>query len=799
MTTIKFTCIGKGHGAPAIPATREEWEALRNEPWLSDMCRRIAAGDEALKAKLPVWTPGCAEFKNNHRAIVDAVKPLQRLMLDFDEKGHSEEILAGAMALNEQGRWRILLVEESVRKGTHVLIALPEGMTPQEAQQRFSTDIGFVADPATKDIASRCIYMVPRENTLFVSEELFMNEEGKGKSEELMPAGDSLRAALGTPSAPQSSARPSINRGTVSGATPHPEGEHQQTPPLFIEGVPEGRGSSKRSAEQYPAEFEGLEYSSIVTTLEEQMGGKPEHGSRNNFIFSMACHLRYVCNDDPEWIAQVLPTYGEGREKWMATIRSACNRNQSRQMPRIMKRVLAICRQRTTDEGQQTADNGQLPPEMPKRLPPLVKLLVSRTPKVYQPAVAHAVFPALGAHLWKTYFRYIDNVLHEATLMNVLVGETGAGKNCISEPINHILKDIRLRDRDNLAREREWKREMQTKGANKDKRQRPEGLVIQEIDPDMTNAAFVQRLADADERFLYTKMNEIDQFDALKTSARSKAHFQIMCLAFDPGNVYGQTRVGTGSVSERVCIRFNWNASTTIRKGQAYFNSVLTDGPISRINFCMIPPREIGSEMPIYGAYDAAFEEELRPYIECLTKARGEVVCKQATLLAKKLVEECAEMARLSQNRVYENLSFRANVIAYLKAMVLYVAHGERWDKTMEDFIRWSLHYDLWCKMQLFGNAIEEQEMTEGTKKNRGPQNLLDLLPEVFTRDEAGAMRNRVGVRGGSLTHMLNNWKGRGYIELYGEEMPRSEVSRQRYIKTEGYLRRHGDKLKIEN
>ena len=344
---------------------------------------------------------------------------------------------------------------------------------------------------------------------------------------------------------------------------------------------------------------------------------------------------------------------------------------------------------------------------MPRRLPPLIKLLVSRTPKVYRAAVAHAVFPALGAHLWKTRFRYIDNVLHEATLMNVLVGETGAGKNCISEPINHILRDIRQRDMENLSREREWKREMVTKGANKDKRQRPEGLVIQEIDPDMTNAAFVQRLADAEERFLYAKMNEIDQFDALKTSARSKAHFQIMCLAFDPGNVYGQTRVGTSSVSERVCIRFNWNAATTIRKGQAYFQGVLTDGPISRINFCMIPPREIGSEMPVYGSYDAAFDEELRPYIECLTKARGTIECRQAMTLAKRLVEECAETARLSQNRVYENLSFRANVIAYLKAMVLYVAHGERWDKTMEEFVRWSLYYDLWCKMHLFGEAIE--------------------------------------------------------------------------------------------
>ena len=808
MTTIKFTCIGKGHGAPAIPATREDWENLRNEPWLADMCRRIAAGDEALKAKLPVWTPGCAEFKNNHRAMADALKPLPRLMLDFDEKGHSEEILAKAMELNAQGRWKILLVEESVRKGTHVLIALPEGMIPQEAQQRFSNDIGFVADPALKDVASRCIYMVPKENTLYVSEEMFMREELRGKREELMPEADSLRATLGTPPSPCDT--PSRDPHPAFGLVPLKEGTVQENA-KSAEGVTEkncpsetgGRAQcsvNETERRGYEETYDGIAYEEIVSVLEEQMGGKPEHGSRNNFIFSMACHLRYVTNDDPEWIASILPTYGEGREKWMATIRSACNRNQTKAMPRIMRRTLAICKQRLEDSSESSIQNSELaPPPMPRRLPPLIKLLVSRTPKVYRAAVAHAVFPALGAHLWRTHFRYIDNVLHEATLMNVLVGETGAGKNCISEPINHILRDIRQRDMENLAREREWKREMVTKGANKEKRQRPEGLVIQEIDPDMTNAAFVQRLADAEERFLYTKMNEIDQFDALKTSARSKAHFQIMCLAFDPGNVYGQTRVGTSSVSERVCIRFNWNAATTIRKGQAYFNSVLTDGPISRINFCMIPPREIGSEMPVYGAYDAAFDEELRPYIECLSKARGEVVCKQAASLAKRLVEECAETARLSQNRVYENLSFRANVIAYLKAMVLYVAHGERWDKTMEEFVRWSLHYDLWCKMRLFGNAIEEQEMTEGTKKHRGPQNLLDLLPEVFTREEAAALRQRVGVRGGSLKLMLGNWKQRGYIELYGEEMPHDEASRQRYIKTEGYLRRHGDRLKIEN
>ena len=504
----------------------------------------------------------------------------------------------------------------------------------------------------------------------------------------------------------------------------------------------------------------------------------------------MACHLRYVCNEDANWIAQILPTYGEAKDKWMATIRSACARNQTKQMPRIMKRTLAICRERNEEL---ITHNSELrtPPPMPTRLPPLIKLLVSKTPKIYQPAVAHAVFPALGTHLWKTYFRYIDNVLHEATFMNTLMGETGAGKNCISEPINYIMADIRARDKENLLREKEWKKEMASKGANKDKRQRPEGLVIQEIDPDMTNAAFVQRLADAEERFLYARMNEIDQFDNLQTSARSKAQFQIMCLAFDPGNTYGQTRVGTSSVSERVCIRFNWNASTTIRKGQAYFRNVLTDGPISRINFCTIGRQEIGAEMPVYGTYEASFTEELRPYIDCLNKARGVIGCKQATALAKKLREECAEFARLSQSRVYENLSFRANVIAFLKAMVLYVAHGEKWDKTMEDFVRWSLRYDLWCKMRFFGEAIEAMEDTGYEKRTKGPQNLLDQLPEVFTREEANNLRQRMRVRGGSLRQMLGNWKCRGYIEIYGEEMPPSELNNQRYIKTEEYLKKH--------
>ena len=792
MQSQYFTCIGRGHGAPAVPATREQWEAMRREPWLKQMCRRIENGDEALKSRLPIWTPSCAEFRGNHRAVKDALKPLPRLMLDFDQKGHSAEILAKAMQLMEQGKWDILLVEESVRRGTHVLITLPQGMTPQEAQGRFSADVGFQADPALKDVA-RCIYMVPEENVLFLSNSLFeeresaQTENGKRKSENY----------LSTPSALMNG---KLNRrSTPEGAEVKGENGKLSTPSASLVAPVSGGQSETTDLCPHqtvhyttsPCGRDGEGSASLVQVLEEQLGGIPTHGSRNNFIFTMACHLRYVCNDDPEWIARILPTYGENREKWMATIRSACNRNQSPRLPRLMQRVLAICKEREREE-REAEENPDLPPQMPRILPPLIRLLVSKTPDIYKPAVAHAVFPALATHLWQTRFRYIDNVEHEATLMNVLMAGTGAGKNCISEPINRIMADIRQRDMDNLRREREWKKEVQSKGANKDKRQRPEGLVIQEIDPDMTNAAFVQRLADAEDRFLYTKMNEIDQFDALKGSARGKAQFQIMCLAFDPRNVYGQTRIGTGSVSERVSIRFNWNASTTIGKGRRYFSQVLTDGPISRINFCTIPEREIGADMPVYGTYDEAYDEELRPYIENLNKARGLIDCPKARTLAKRLIEECADFSRLSQSRVYENLSFRANVIAYLKAMVLFVASGGKWDKTVENFIRWSLQYDLWCKMRFFGREIEQADSALNIYRRNGPQNMLDLLPDVFTRGELKGLSGNREMSNRKVTKLLYNWKSRGYIKLHGEEMLQDQKDMECYEKTEFYKKKFG-------
>ena len=743
-----------------------------------EKCRRgeIAKEDYetlkgALKKKLPILTFH-ATFKNGRRKNEDAL-PSGLSIYDLDH------------IANPRGRWLeieprkeelgiVLAHITPSTEGLRLVFVMPQGMNLAEAQAWMASQLGDDKyDACVKDYA-RCSFAVPREYVLFVDEEgLFKIRHGLYGLHGTHPLPTETSGRLDDSETGDKSASSNQPKATETPSNENPC--HPCHPCLKETSI-------------FPSTYEEIPYESIVEVLEEQMGGQPEHGSRNNFIFSMACHLRYITNDDAEWIAQILPTYGEARDKWMATIRSACARNQTKQMPRIMKRTLAICRERNEEL---ITHNSELvtPPAMPTKLPPLIKLLVSKTPQIYQPAVAHAVFPALATHLWRTTFRYIDNVEHEATLMNVLMAGTGAGKNCITDPINRILADIRTRDRDNLQREKAWKKEMQTKGANKDKRQRPEGLVIQEIDPDMTNAAFVQRLADAEERFLYTKMNEIDQFDALKTSARSKAHFQIMCLAFDPGNVYGQTRIGTGSVSERVCIRFNWNASTTIQKGQAYFRSVLTDGPISRINFCTIPERPIGSEMPVYGTYDANFDEELRPYIDRLNRARGPIECKQARTLSRKLIEECADFARLSESRVYENLSFRANVIAFLKACILYVAHGEKWDKTMEDFVRWSLRYDMWCKMQFFGGAIEAQEEAVSVVKKRGPQNLLDLLPEVFTREEANLMRQRQGICRGNVKMMLENWKKRGYIEPYGAKP--ENIGLQQYIKTEAYLREH--------
>ena len=412
--------------------------------------------------------------------------------------------------------------------------------------------------------------------------------------------------------------------------------------------------------------------------------------------------------------------------------------------------------------GVQSEEEYPAPPPMPKKLPKLVELLISKTPEIYQPAVACAIFPPLATHLWQTRFRYIDNVEHEATLSSVLLAGTGAGKSCVQKPIDFIMEDIRKRDAENLKREKEWKDEMMRKGANKDKRKRPENLIIQEIDADMTNPAFVMRTAEAKGHFLYTSLNEIDQFNALKGIGNQQ--FRIMCLAFDPDNQYGQTRVGTQSVTERVTIRFNWNASTTIDKGQRYFSKVLTDGPLSRINFSTIPERDIGEDIPVYGTYDDEFRKALKPYIENLCMATGLVECEEAYRLAEVLKNENAEFSRTSQNRIFENFSFRANVIAYLKACVLYVANGYRWEPEIEDFIRWSERYDLYCKMRFFGDMIAKEASTAEKSSKRGPENILQLLPDVFTEPQLEAIRLEHGLKAQGCKNVIKQWIYRKYI-----------------------------------
>ena len=592
-------------------------------------------------------------------------------------------------------------------------------------QHHLAKLLGVEPDEACKD-ASRASFAPQQEEILFINDAIFdyQNEEFDKKYGEQY-------------------------RGGIKGHTE----------------ITEITENSQPSDISHQTSYKGIPFSDIIDEYWRRTGGVPVDGERNVRLHKLAVNLRAIMENNPDRLLEVMPRLGLSEQEVHSIVESAC-KEPPKGFSRILKDIIEDLQESPLHlegaEGE-AFDAEALPPSMPKKLPKLIQLLVSRTPDIYKPAVAHAVFPALAAHLYKVKFRYIDNVLHEATLMNVLMAGTGAGKDCISQPINYIMADIRKRDEENLERERQWKQEVNSKGANKDKRQRPEGLVIQEIDADMTNPAFVLRMAEAGGHFLYTKMNEIDQFDALRGSGKGGQQFQIMCLAFDPGNRYGQTRVGTSSVTEKVCIRFNWNAATTITKGQRYFKNVLTDGPISRINFCTIPEREIGAEMPVYGTYDAAFEEELRPYIERLTKAVGEIECPQAFRLAHETMEENAEFARLSQSRVFENLSFRGNVIAWLKGCLLYVANDYKWDKTIEDFVRWSLQYDLWCKMQFFGDAIENADNVDN-KPKRGPKNLLEMLPEEFTLQEAANVRRQQGMDAKSAIKMIRNWKSRGYV-----------------------------------
>ena len=738
-------------------------------PWMADLVAAIRGGNDELKKQLPFRCAHYYQFRDNRRSQKNAVAEsfLFQTTIDVDDKKYVDKAIEKARELNcSDTIWKgaLLHLEYSARKKLHIDIRMPVGMTIEETQRAYCEALGVPYDESCIT-PERMLFITDKESEIYRSPhwyEVLPQEEQEKRRQAYLERGltiDGRGVAVSSGSAIQP-AQP-CDSNAVHAAHLSPAGTPQD-----VVAVATGKNLAAFDLFRNAAGLKdvdintpGSRHSSLLAIMSAGASRvMPEEELKAVVAQKMPAFSQE--RDCQQLIHDFYAKYGDSSKPMsQAVIRINAQAEKSSQKDAVSFKTMS-------SEGgadSNAEDEKIAPPPMPEHLPKLVELLLSKTPDIYKPAVAHAIFPPLATHLCKTTFKYIDNVEHEATLMCCLLAGTGAGKNCVQMPINMIMEDIRQRDRENLNREKEWKEEVTRKGANKDKRKRPENLIIQEIDADMTNPAFVMRTAEAQGHFLYTSLNEIDQFDALK--GQGNQQFKIMCLAFDPGNQYGQTRVGTSSITERITIRFNWNASTTVQLGQRYFSKVLTDGPISRINFCTIPEREIGAEMPVYGEYDEAFREALRPYIENLCKASGRIDCAEAFALAEKLKEENADFSRMSQNRVFENLSFRGNVIAFLKACVLYVANGCKWEPEIEEFIRWSESYDLWCKMIFFGAGIAKANEVGEKSSKRGPANLLQQLPDTFTYAQAEMVRlqNDFGKKGTAI--MLRNWMNRHYIE----------------------------------
>ena len=734
----------------------------------------VKKAQERLKSELPFFCPHYGMFRNNVRRQENALPEsfLFQTIIDVDDKEYVEKAIEKARELNcSSGIWNgsLLHLCYSARKKLHIGIRMPVGMTIEETQKAYCEALGvpydescitpermiFLTDKDSEIYRSKMWCAVLPESEIQARRKAFLDRgltvDGRGDAKV-----NSLQFTVNSNSNVQNN-RLSGNHGT--GELGEASEKNLIAFDLFVQSA---------GLEGMAIDTVGSRHSSLLAIMS---AGASRVMSEEELMKVVRTKMpSYYQEDDcHQLIHDFYAKYADSckpMSRDVIRVNALAEKQASQQVNSLQLTVNGPNANHTVQSSmlqvQSSEEDYPEPPAMPEKLPKLVELLISRTPEIYKPAVAHAIFPPLATHLWQTSFRYIDNVVHEATLSTCLLAGTGAGKSSVNKPISYIMEDIRKRDAENLKREKEWKEEMTRKGANKDKRKRPDNLVIQEIDADMTNPAFVMRTAEAQGRFLYTSLNELDQFDALKGTGNQ--HFRIMCLASDSDNQYGQTRVGTQSVTERVTIRFNWNASTTIQKGQRYFSKVLTDGPISRINFCTIPEREIGDEMPVFGDYDDAYREGLKPYIENLNNARGLIDCPEAFQLALKLKDENAEFSRLSQDRVYENLSFRANVIAYLKACVLYVANGCKWEPEIDEFIRWSERYDLYCKMRFFGDAIKRANFSNEKSSKRGPANLLQQLPDVFNFQQAEYLRSQLGMDKKGTPSMLRNWVNRNYI-----------------------------------
>ena len=801
--------------------------------------KAVKKAKEGLKRQLPIRAIHYSKFRNNHRSSEDAVPEsfLFQTTIDVDDVEYVDAALEKARELNCSNtiwKGKLLHLEYSARKKLHIDIRMPMGMTIEETQKAYCEAAGIPYDKSCIT-PERIIFITDKDSEIYRSKEWYgvlPDEEIQARREAFLKRGLTIDGK-GTPNTifqiqnTDSNVQDNRFQGTdshsavSSGAAIQPAqpGNSHRADDDYISHT----GDAQKAGGLAAQEAGQVDVKNLIAfdLFQESAGLKGMNidtvGSRHSSLLAiMSAGASRVMSEEElmKVVAKRMPSYYQENDcHQLIHDFYAKYGDSSKPFSRDVIRVNALAEQAAlgvkSEErrvknsmaganhtvpgsnlnvpgsnlyGQSEDEDYPDPPPMPKKLPKLVELLISKTPEIYQPAVAHAIFPSLATHLWRTRFRYIDNVEHEATLMTCLLAGTGAGKSCVQKPIDFIMEDIRKRDQENLKREKEWKDEMMRKGANKDKRKRPENLIIQEIDADMTNPAFVMRTAEAKEYFLYTSLNEIDQFDALKGSGYQQ--FRIMCLAFDPGNLYGQTRVGTQSVTERVTIRFNWNASTTIHKGIRYFKRVLTDGPVSRINFCTIPEREIGEDIPIYGTYDEDFRNSLKPYIDNLCMASGLVECKEAFHLAEVLKDENAEFSRLSQDRVYENLSFRANVIGYLKACVLYVANGYQWEPEIEDFIRWSERYDLYCKMRFFGDAIKKAEQECDQESKRGPASILGFLPEEFNYQQVEALRVEHKMSAKGTMKMLNNWLFRGYIKVKENDSNTQLLKYSVFIKT---------------
>ena len=794
----------------ASPEIRKMIQQIRGELPIPKVnandAEAVKKAQDRLKSELPFFCPHYGIFKNNVRRQENAQPEsfMFQTIIDVDDREYVDKAIEKARELNcSDSIWNgsLLHLCYSARKKLHIGIRLPVGMTIEETQKAYCEALGVPYDESCIT-PERMIYLTDKDSEIYRSKlwcavlsekEILMRRQAyldRGLTVDGRGKVNSLQLKVNSNGKNNENNRLSGNDGNTavsagSAVQPaQPGNSHGADAPHI------GDSGGNQDAGGLEAREKNLIAFDLFTQAAGLGGMEIDTvGSRHSSLLAImsAGASRVMEEEELMKVVRVkMPSYYQENDcHQLIHDFYAKYADNTKPMSREVMRVNALAEQKASQQVnslqlkvnradgnhavqssnlkvQSTGEDYPDPPEMPKKLPKLVELLISRTPEIYKPAVAHAIFPPLATHLWKTRFRYIDNVEHEARLMTLLLAGTGAGKSSVNRPIDFIMEDIRLRDAENLKREKAWKDEMLRKGANKDKRKRPENLIIQEIDADMTNPAFVMRTAEAQEHFLYTSLNELDQFDALKGSGSQQ--FRIMCLAADPGNKYGQTRVGTMSVTERVTIRFNWNASTTIQKGQRYFSKVLTDGPISRINFCTIPEREIGEDMPVYGTYDESYREALRPYIENLNKVTGLIECKEAFQLALKLKDENAEFARLSQDRTFENLSFRANVIAYLKACVLYVANGCKWEPEIDEFIRWSEQYDLYCKMRFFGDMIAKENFTAQRSSKRGPQNLLQILPDSFTAAQLLAIRLEHGLDAKGTDMMIRQWLHRNYI-----------------------------------